>query len=52
MAWFRNFYRCARCGYEWTDEWSAMCEDDCPHCGARHMSPNNSEDAGEEDSDG
>ena len=39
MAWFRNYYRCARCAYEWTDEWSAMCDDDCPHCGARHMSP-------------
>ena len=33
MAWFRNYYRCARCGHEWTDEWSATCEDDCPHCG-------------------
>jgi predicted nucleic acid-binding Zn-ribbon protein len=44
MAWFRNFYRCARCGHEWTDEWSAMCEDDCPRCEARHMSPYKSED--------
>jgi predicted nucleic acid-binding Zn-ribbon protein len=47
MAWFRNYYRCARCGHEWTDEWSATCEDDCPHCGARHMSPYKSEDADE-----
>jgi predicted nucleic acid-binding Zn-ribbon protein len=44
MAWFRNFYRCARCEHEWTDEWSAMCDDDCPHCGARHMSPYESEE--------
>jgi hypothetical protein len=21
-----------------------MCDDDCPHCGARHMSPSHSED--------
>jgi DNA-directed RNA polymerase subunit RPC12/RpoP len=39
MAWFRNYYTCARCGGDWTDEWSCTCDDDCPHCGARHMSP-------------
>ena len=41
---FRNFYRCSRCGHEWTDVWSATCDDDCPSCGARHMSPYRSED--------
>lgn len=41
---FRNFYRCARCAHEWIDEWSAQCDDDCPNCGARHMSPYKSED--------
>jgi DNA-directed RNA polymerase subunit RPC12/RpoP len=49
MARFRNYYRCARCGHEWTDEWSAMCDDDCPNCDARHMSPLKSEDAEESD---
>jgi DNA-directed RNA polymerase subunit RPC12/RpoP len=44
MALFRNFYRCTVCGNEWTDEWPATCEDDCPRCGARHMSPHKSED--------
>jgi hypothetical protein len=44
MAWFCNHYKCARCGGEWTDEWSCMCDDDCPHCGARHMSPYDSID--------
>lgn len=44
MAWFRNYYRCVRCKQRWTDEWSAMCDDDCPYCGARHMSPYNSDD--------
>ena len=51
MTWFRNHYQCARCGYEWTDEWSATCDDDCPQCGARHMSPYKSDDAGEGDDD-
>ena len=41
---FRNFYRCATCGCEWTDVWPAQCDDDCPLCGARHMSPYKSED--------
>ena len=44
MAWYRNYYECARCGYEWPDEWSCMCDDDCPHCGARHMSPYDSDE--------
>jgi predicted nucleic acid-binding Zn-ribbon protein len=43
MAWFLNFYRCARCKRMWTDQWSSMCDDDCPHCGARHMAPYDSE---------
>lgn len=45
MAWFRNFYKCADCGHKWTDVWTATCDDDCPHCGARHMSPYKSTDA-------
>lgn len=44
MAWFRNYYWCARCSRVWTDAWSCMCDDDCPHCGARHMSPFASDD--------
>jgi len=44
MAWFLNVYRCARCTHVWTDEWSCMCDDECPHCGARDMSPCHSED--------
>ena len=41
---FRNYYHCDDCGHEWQDEWSAMCDDDCPNCGARHWSPYKSED--------
>lgn len=44
MAWFLNFYHCERCGRAWTDEWSCMCDDECPECGARDMSPSRSED--------
>ena len=46
---FRNFYRCAECGCEWTDTWSEQCDDDCPWCDARHMSPYMSEDAEHDD---
>jgi hypothetical protein len=41
---FRNYYRCASCGFEWIDVWRCQCDDDCPKCGARHMSPYKSED--------
>jgi len=44
MAWYRNHYTCARCDTDWTDEWSCTCEDDCPSCGARHMTPQTSDD--------
>jgi hypothetical protein len=44
MPWFRNLYCCSECGESWRDEWSSTCDDDCPHCGARHMSPSDSDD--------
>ena len=43
MAWFLNFYRCDTCGRIWTGEWSCTCDDECPHCEARDMSPFDSE---------
>jgi len=46
---FRNYYRCTECGCEWIDIWSAQCDDDCPWCNARHMSPYKSEDVEEGD---
>lgn len=42
---FINHYKCHRCAFEWSDEWSCMVDDDCPECGARHVSPHTSEDA-------
>lgn len=44
MAWYLNYYICDRCDSTWTDEWSCTCDDDCSHCGARHMSPYKSDD--------
>lgn len=44
MAWFRNFYKCDRCDHRWSSKWSCMCDDDCPDCDARHMSPYDSHD--------
>ena len=32
--WFENSYECSRCGTEWSDEWSCMCNDKCPNCNA------------------
>lgn len=45
MAWFINYYKCPQCEETWCDEWSAMCDDDCPKCGTRHISPYKSDDA-------
>jgi hypothetical protein len=44
MTWFRNFYICPECGNEWEDEWSCMCDGDCPECCHRHISPEESDD--------
>jgi len=41
---FTNYYRCPACDHEWSDQWSATCDDDCPSCGKRHISPYFSED--------
>lgn len=45
--WFRNFYKCYRCDFEWEDVYDAQPDDDCPECGARHVSPYKSEDTDE-----
>jgi hypothetical protein len=44
MAWFLNHYTCYRCDQDWSDPWSCTCDDDCPHCGARHATPVESDD--------
>lgn len=42
---WRNRYVCPECKHEWEDEWPAQCDDDCPNCGTRHISPTESEEA-------
>ncbi|MEY9748853.1 hypothetical protein ABIF65_008227 [Bradyrhizobium japonicum] len=42
-----NYYHRAELNREWSDVWSAQCDDDCPYCGARHMPPYRSKDAEE-----
>lgn len=34
-----NHYRCPRCRKHWVDIWDCQCDDDCPRCGCRHVSP-------------
>ena len=40
---FRNHYRCARCGYEWSFVWTDQRNDECPNCGGKAMAPRKSE---------
>lgn len=42
-SWFLNIYICPECGEEWDDEWESACDDICPYCGARDISPVKSE---------
>jgi hypothetical protein len=44
MAWFLNHYICDRCDSPWADAWWCMCDDDCPRCGSRHLTPFKSDD--------
>jgi len=32
MTWYRKYYHCPDCGYEWEDEWDCVCNDRCPEC--------------------
>lgn len=41
VPWFNNHYR--HCGVEWTMEWDATCDDDCPKCG-HDITPYKSDD--------
>ena len=47
MAWFNNRYTCERCNRSWQSGWSCTCDEDCPFCGARHVTPTESEDVTE-----
>lgn len=43
---YANHYKCPDCAHEWTDVWSAMSDDACPHCGLTNVSPTRSDDIG------
>ena len=45
---FLNYYRCPDCADEWQDEYECSPDDDCPACGARHISPYRSDELDEE----
>ncbi|GAN97733.1 hypothetical protein Geu3261_0240_008 [Komagataeibacter europaeus NBRC 3261] len=34
-----NFYRCSDCHEEWVEPWECEIDEDCPHCGTRHITP-------------
>ncbi len=40
---YLNKYVCPDCGAEWEDVWSCGCDDKCPECEARNISPASSE---------
>lgn len=44
MAWYVNIYECSECGIVWEDEWSCMCDDECPSCQSSDHSPMDFED--------
>ena len=47
VEWFRNHYACTYCDVKWEDEWSCMCDDDCPQCN-RVFTPEGSDDLSRE----
>jgi hypothetical protein len=36
---YENHYACPDCCEEWNDVWDSGCNDDCPNCGSRDISP-------------
>lgn len=44
MAWYSNTYHCPDCQAVWDSEWSCGCDEPCPDCGVRNISPVSSED--------
>lgn len=55
MAWYNNQYVCPECRAVWDSDWSCGCDDECPECEARNISPVSSEDltiVAEPDDDG
>jgi hypothetical protein len=41
---FLNSYLCHHCHHQWHEVWTATCDSTCPKCGARNVSPTQSDD--------
>lgn len=41
---FTNFYVCPQCETAWDDTWTATCNDTCPKCGTKDVTPTRLED--------
>ena len=39
---FLNHYEYPRCDRAWSDAWVCQADDNCPACGLRHISPEDS----------
>lgn len=39
-----NHYHCPECNQDFVDDWSCAVDEDCHHCGTRHLTPVSSED--------
>lgn len=44
MSWYNNRYVCPDCNATWDSDWSCGCDDECPECEARNISPVSSDD--------
>lgn len=51
MALYLNEYTCPSCSHEWEDHWDSGCNDTCPECGLREITPVNSTKVSEGDSE-
>jgi len=40
----QSFYGCECCGEKWTEVWDSACDDTCPACGRRDITPYKSEE--------
>lgn len=44
---YLNTYQCPKCSHVWNDVWDCGCDDDCPECGNRAITPVMSEPVSE-----
>ncbi len=44
MNMFINYYECPNCKNTWMDVWECTCDDTCPYCETKNVSPHISRD--------